>query len=1264
MQIFQKSARFFDRLFNIRPGEWPLVSLLFLIATLSSVGFVWGTTITYAGFLSEKNGLETLPWIISLVAILSIVASAAYAPFVDRLADDKLHNLIFVIEVGGIILGLLMLRLNLPAVAYPFLYLLGFATIAVINPHQTTYFNNFFNTQTAKRTLPIINAGYRVGGIVAGLIMPALNRLFSNNPQGIIGAWLLTHLAMMAVVWLLPYILQGRQAGAKTPVGAGSLQQQPSYLDNVKEGFRYTTQSTFLLWMAISTLLLMALLALLEYRSTELLLREYDNAAEFAAFLAGLSAIANFFVVPILLFGLSRIIGFLGLGNASLIFPVGNLAVCAGLIVRPGWFTAAAAYVNRGDFQLAFQYPIEGLLYNAVSARVKGRVRAFINGLLSPAGSLLGGLLLLLFIIFMPTLAWLIIVLIGVLAVAYLGGTLIVRKFYSQALLKMLEQENYSFLLLQRGSEFSVADPTTLKLLQQRLAESDDPQFTIFMANLIGQIGGSEATKILVNAARTATDPETQAGIIDVIVAADIGGNEVRQLYTDLLADPNGRLKQAALLGLEGLFGLESPQFLNMALPMLADPDLEVQTQILSSLTRAENFYAFPAAGQTLAQLLANENPHRRARGVLIQGRVAYVQTSRSLSGVTKSVFNLTPHLSDPADEVRLQAMLAVEKVSENQLTEQLADIVIQQINPLVKDPVERIRQATLVVYSRLAKREAHPILVNALNDASSQVRLAAIEMMVQVGKSVIPVIHPLLDSPDPNLRKTAAVILTRIDKNEHGALILPHLTGNLLAIYRQHGYLAALAPFAHHTSIVVLQSTLREQNRHLLAEIFYLLSALHGGDAIKIITESLRSEDALMRANAIEALESLTTPQTARLISPLYDPDIEPAYMLDLSAETWEMDPPTATQVIELFTQTNDSWLRAIMVFALGEMAGAMMQPEAVDEAATPPTGPPAQRLTDLVGGVSTQDQTTAEKPKARRRRPPDILDLLGDKTEAESQSQRSRRKRMPDVFAALTGETAKTEAQPVETSGPPVSAPGGVGPKLPPLEIEKINHIIETALTDPEADVRMAARSAKRMMTGLDVAEVHLAAIMVNRLVKDAQREVVVNEEEFMLSTIEKVIFLKKVPFFQGMTIDQLRTLANVCEEELFEQGTPIFNEGETGGTLYVVVSGKVAIEKEGKRKGSFARLSTIDAHSYFGEMNLFDNSPYASSAIALQDTLTLRLRREPLIALARQYPDMSLELINVLSQRLREMNDQVVELTRAKPRELHKLFDKFDQ
>jgi len=164
-------------------------------------------------------------------------------------------------------------------------------------------------------------------------------------------------------------------------------------------------------------------------------------------------------------------------------------------------------------------------------------------------------------------------------------------------------------------------------------------------------------------------------------------------------------------------------------------------------------------------------------------------------------------------------------------------------------------------------------------------------------------------------------------------------------------------------------------------------------------------------------------------------------------------------------------------------------------------------------------------------------------------------------------------------------------------------------------------------------------------------------------MLSAIDKIIFLKEVPFFQGMTVDQLRILANVCEEEFFSADTRLFNEGDPGGALYVVVSGRVGIEQE-KRKGSFARLATLESHAYFGETDFFDNSNRTISAIAVRDTLTLRLNREPLIALTRQYPDLSLELINVLSTRLREANQRIGELTRTHTQKLNKFYDQLSE
>ncbi len=216
--------------------------------------------------------------------------------------------------------------------------------------------------------------------------------------------------------------------------------------------------------------------------------------------------------------------------------------------------------------------------------------------------------------------------------------------------------------------------------------------------------------------------------------------------------------------------------------------------------------------------------------------------------------------------------------------------------------------------------------------------------------------------------------------------------------------------------------------------------------------------------------------------------------------------------------------------------------------------------------------------------------------------------------------------------------------------LTLQEIEALLTISLADPVADVHIAARAAKRMIAGLRATDV-----TSSENEKDEK-----NEEVQVLSTIERIIFLKEASFFRNLTIDNLKTMANICEEELFAQDTLMFDQGDPGGTMYVIVSGRVAIERAGQRKGSTVRLATLDAHSCLGEMSLFDASPRSAAARAIQDTLALRLRREPLIVLLRQYPNLGMAMIQVLSQRLRDANDHIAQLTRSKPRELQKLYD----
>ena len=87
--------------------------------------------------------------------------------------------------------------------------------------------------------------------------------------------------------------------------------------------------------------------------------------------------------------------------------------------------------------------------------------------------------------------------------------------------------------------------------------------------------------------------------------------------------------------------------------------------------------------------------------------------------------------------------------------------------------------------------------------------------------------------------------------------------------------------------------------------------------------------------------------------------------------------------------------------------------------------------------------------------------------------------------------------------------------------------------------------------------------------------------------LTTIEKVIFLKSVDIFEHATVEQLGRIAALTEEVHFEPGEIIFNEGEPGDAFYLLLSGRVFIERNGnilremKEKEAFGTLEVLDFH-----------------------------------------------------------------------------------
>jgi CRP-like cAMP-binding protein len=139
-------------------------------------------------------------------------------------------------------------------------------------------------------------------------------------------------------------------------------------------------------------------------------------------------------------------------------------------------------------------------------------------------------------------------------------------------------------------------------------------------------------------------------------------------------------------------------------------------------------------------------------------------------------------------------------------------------------------------------------------------------------------------------------------------------------------------------------------------------------------------------------------------------------------------------------------------------------------------------------------------------------------------------------------------------------------------------------------------------------------------------------------MLSSIDRLLFLRQVSIFQELRDEFLVKLASIMDEVSFRANYTIFSEGEEGRSLYVVVSGRVKVHL-GDRE-----LAQLDKGTFFGEMALFDAEPRSASVTTLEPCDCLTLNQLQLIEAIEETPEIAINIIRSLSRRIRDLNQKI--------------------
>ncbi len=132
-----------------------------------------------------------------------------------------------------------------------------------------------------------------------------------------------------------------------------------------------------------------------------------------------------------------------------------------------------------------------------------------------------------------------------------------------------------------------------------------------------------------------------------------------------------------------------------------------------------------------------------------------------------------------------------------------------------------------------------------------------------------------------------------------------------------------------------------------------------------------------------------------------------------------------------------------------------------------------------------------------------------------------------------------------------------------------------------------------------------------------------------------------LRSVPLFASLDDEAAHDLRNLLSDRVVPQNTRLFKMGDKGDAMYLIESGRVriSIHDDDKQEVTLAELAQGD---FFGEMAIIDGRQRSADAHVIEDARLAILSRNSFLSFVRSNPDVALEMLSALTDRLRRTDE----------------------
>jgi CRP/FNR family transcriptional regulator len=139
------------------------------------------------------------------------------------------------------------------------------------------------------------------------------------------------------------------------------------------------------------------------------------------------------------------------------------------------------------------------------------------------------------------------------------------------------------------------------------------------------------------------------------------------------------------------------------------------------------------------------------------------------------------------------------------------------------------------------------------------------------------------------------------------------------------------------------------------------------------------------------------------------------------------------------------------------------------------------------------------------------------------------------------------------------------------------------------------------------------------------------------------QRVVLLRRIPVFAGLSDDDLAAVAAVSVARRLETGAIVFREGDRSDTCYVVRSGVARAIRE-HPDGRSITLAHFGPGDIFGELAMFDDEPRSATVDTIEPTEVIAIPGRDIQRLMQEYPEIAVKLSTALAVRLRATNERL--------------------